>query len=427
MIKRLLMVAYHFPPLHGSSGIQRTLKFSQYLDEHGWRPVVLTAHPRAYPKLGADQLADIPPRLVVRRAFALDAGKQLALRGRYPRLLALPDRWAGWWLGAVPAGLALVRQLRPQVIWSTYPIATAQVIALTLHKLTGTPWVADLRDPIKADGGGSAMLRALHRWIERQTLRHCARLVCTTPGTVEMYRRRYPAIPAARFVLIPNGYDEENFARAGAAPRRVRGAGAPFTLVHSGIIYPAERDPTELFAALGGLHRQGRLAGRLRIVLRACVHEGLLGDMVARHGLQGIVELAPHIPYQQALAEMLSADGLLVLQGARCNQQVPAKLYEYLRAGRPILALTDPQGDTAATLRAAGVDTIAPLDRQDAVAAALERFIGMLEQGSAPLPERQAVQASSRRALTAQLARLLDEVVEEARQRRQAAKSSKAP
>ena len=60
-MKRVLMIAYHFPPLSGSSGIQRTLRFVRYLPEFGWQPTVLTTHPRAYQQVSDDQLADVPP------------------------------------------------------------------------------------------------------------------------------------------------------------------------------------------------------------------------------------------------------------------------------------------------------------------------------------------------------------------------------
>jgi len=95
-MKRVLMIAYHYPPLRGSSGIQRTLAFSRYLREYGWQAIVLTAHPRAYPETGEDQLGDVPVDVPVYRAFALDASRHLSVRGAYPKLIALPDRWSSW-------------------------------------------------------------------------------------------------------------------------------------------------------------------------------------------------------------------------------------------------------------------------------------------------------------------------------------------
>ena len=92
-MKRILMIAYHYPPLRGSSGIQRTLAFSRDLREFGWQPIILSAHPRAYPASGTDQLGDIPSDVPVYRPFALDTSRHLSIRGAYPKAFALPDRW----------------------------------------------------------------------------------------------------------------------------------------------------------------------------------------------------------------------------------------------------------------------------------------------------------------------------------------------
>lgn len=414
MVKRVLMVAFHFPPLRGSSGIQRTLKFAQYLPALGWQPLVLSAHPRAYANQGPDQLAEIPPEAVVKRAFAIDSGRHLAWRGRYLGFMAWPDRFVGWCLGAVPAGLALVRQYRPQVLWSTYPIASATLIGLLLHKLTRLPWVLDLRDPMTdTNYPRDPKVRALWRWIERKAVHNAALVVCNTPSAVVTYTTRYPHLPRSRFAMLENGYDEENFRNAGAqAARAARAPGQPFTLVHSGIIYPSERDPVPLLRALAELKAAGLIdAAQLHIVLRATAHDDYVSALLAEHGISDLVSLAPHVPYQAALAEMLAADGLLVLQASNCNHQIPAKLYEYLRAGRPILALTDAAGDTAATLRAAGVDTIAPLDDSAGIRHGLLHFLQLARAGRAPLPAPAAVAAASRQARTIELARMLDSLL----------------
>jgi len=108
---------------------------------------------------------------------------------------------------------------------------------------------------------------------------------------------------------------------------------------------------------------------------------------------------------------MQCADGLLILQAANCNQQIPAKLYEYLRSGRPILGLTDPTGDTAGSLCAAGIHMLAPLDRSDRIVEILEKFLRQLALGNAPVPDSDAVRTASRHIRTKALAELLDRAV----------------
>jgi hypothetical protein len=182
-------------------------------------------------------------------------------------------------------------------------------------------------------------------------------------------------------------------------------------LVHSGIVYPSERDPRPFFAALSELCANGGIKrGELKVVLRATGSDDYLRGLIARHDIDGIVTLEPALPYRAALAEMLASDGLLLLQAAICNNQVPAKLYEYLRARRPILALTDPAGDTAAVLRNAGIDTIARLDSKEEISQLLVRFLELLRRQRAPVAGEATVVAASRRARTIELSRLLDAV-----------------
>jgi len=407
------MIAYHFPPLRGSSGIQRTLRFVQHLPKFGWEPMVLTASPRAYEETGEDQLKEIPDGIVVRRAFALNTARHLSLFGRYPGALALPDRWATWRFDAVATGLSMIKRYRPDAIWSTYPIATAHVIGSTLARKSGLPWFADFRDPMAQDGypPDPRAWRA-YREIEEDALRRSRTAVFTTPGCAALYRDRYPDIPATKSVVIENGYDEETFVRAeserGVAARGATPSG-PFVLLHSGVVYPDERDPKPLFEALGRLRASGVLtSANFSLRLRASAYDPMLSALAAAHGVGDLLSLAPAIAYDAALQEMLDVDGLLILQASNCNQQIPAKLYEYVRAKRPVLALTDPAGDTAATLRNAGLVSIARLDDADAIAAAIPAFIARVREGRESLASAEAVAASSREGRARSLAELLD-------------------
>src|SRR5882762_1200482 len=110
--RRLLMVAFHFPPFAGSSGVQRTLRFAQHLPTFGWQAVVLSAHPRAYETTSDDLLSEIPSDTHVERAFALDTARHLSIANRYPAALARPDRWMSWRWGAVAAGMRLIERFK---------------------------------------------------------------------------------------------------------------------------------------------------------------------------------------------------------------------------------------------------------------------------------------------------------------------------
>ncbi len=255
-----------------------------------------------------------------------------------------------------------------------------------------------------------------YRAIEEDALRASRAAVFTTPGCAELYRERYPDIPGDRSVVIENGYDEETFARAeaerGGAPSASAGSSGRFVLLHSGVVYPDERDPRPLFEALGRLKSAGVLSSSdFCLRLRASAYDAMLAELAAAHDVADLIALEPAIPYAAALQEMLDVDGLLILQASNCNQQIPAKLYEYVRAKRPVLALTDPVGDTATTLRAAGLTSIAPLDDAVAIAAAVPAFIARVRARRESIATPDAIAASSREGRTKAFAALLDDVV----------------
>jgi glycosyltransferase involved in cell wall biosynthesis len=413
MMKRILMVAFHFPPLAGSSGIQRTLRFVQHLPQFEWQPLVLSAQPRAYERTADDLQREVPANTIVRRTFAVDAARHLSFRGHYFAFLARPDRWISWRFDSVRQGMQMIRKFEPKLIWSTYPIATAHLIGAELHRRSGIPWVADFRDPMAQRGYPlDPVTWRQYEAIEKHALEHAVLSVFTTPSAARTYRQRYPS-HSSRVVVVENGYDEESFAVA-VATKPTLGPLTPgaTTLLHSGIVYPAERDPTQLMAALQRLRASDIIRPtRFRIRFRGAVLDETLHSLARQHGVDDLIETLPPLPYRDALHEMRRADGLLVMQASSCNEQIPGKLYEYLRATRPIICLSDVAGDTVGLMRRAGVDTIAPLDSVDAIARLVPRFLEQMGSGCAPLPEPAFVANASRLSRTQQLAHLLDDCV----------------
>ncbi len=416
--RRILMVAFHYPPCTGGSGIHRTLKFSRYLPSLGWDPAMLSAHPRAFAQTGQERLGEIPASVPVMRAFALDTGRHLSIKGRHLRWLGLPDRWATWWIGAVPCGLSMVRRHRPDALWSTYPIATAHLIGLTLHRFTGIPWVADFRDSMTEDGyPREPWMRRTYLWIERQTVRHAARLIFTTGSTRAMYLQRYPNLSPARCLVIQNGFDEEDFAQVRLSPVTPLPTTKPLRLVHAGVIYPDDRDPLPFFRALSKLKKERAVSAKsLRIDLRATGSEEYYQRALTELGIEDVISLLPGIPYAQALQECADADGLLLLQAASCNHQIPAKAYEYLRLGKPILALTPEKGDTAKLLLNAGGTTIADLASTEDLYRTVPRFLSAVRAGTHPVADPLHVRRYSRECQAQELAQCLTQLVRPGRE-----------
>lgn len=404
---RVLLIAYHFPPEASSTGRLRTLGFMRHLPAFGWQPAVLSAHARAYERVDENGVADIPGSYPVHRAFALDTRRHLGWRGKYVSWLATPDRWISWWPDAVRAGLRMIRSQRIDVIWSTYPIMTSHLVALALSRITGLPWVADFRDPVVSNGAG--FNQRVCRWAEGRVVARASRLVFTTPGARRLYMDRFQGLADAdKFKVIANGYEEDVFS---GLVRPERAADTPCTLVHSGLLYREGRNPSAFFRAVAALKARGTIDGRtLRVILRASGHEAEYQAELERLGLADIVELAPPVSYRVALQEQAAADGLLLFQGPEFNAQIPAKVYEYLRIGVPIIALTDTAGDTAALLHDAGGAVSAPMENDAEIAAVLETFLSHRQAGTLGSTDARVVGAYSRYSAAQNLAETLGEV-----------------
>lgn len=415
MKKSLLMLAFHIPPSSISSGHLRPLGFARYLPLFGWEPVILSARESAYTRTDLSSVSLIPEFVPVYRAFAMDAKRYLGIRGKYPSVLAQPDRWSSWWPAAVFRGLRLIRRHDVRAIWSTYPIMTAHCVAYTLSRLTGLPWIADFRDPVTSSGATDNRLTVSTqmRW-ERRVLSRATCSVFTTPGAMRSYAERYPEIDrAGRLKVIPNGFNEDDF--ADLSPYKSPEGERPLHLVHAGILYPSGRNPIPFFQALAKLRKSGVLRPHdIKVTLRASGSEALYSVELDRLDLNEMVTLAPVLPYRDALAEQAQADALLLFQGDQYDNQIPAKLYEYLRIGRPIFGLVGAQGDTATTLRETGGAEIVPLDDVDAIAARLPYFLHALRTGSAPTAHAGSAARYSRREGAALLGGMLDSIVGQA-------------
>jgi glycosyltransferase involved in cell wall biosynthesis len=380
-MKNILMIAFHYPPVKGSSGVHRTLAFSRYLPEYGFKPIVLTVKKRTYSNIDNSLASHIPEDLIVARASAFDTARDFSIKGYYPLFFALPDRWQSWIFTGVLKGLELIRRHRPDIIWSTYPIASAHMIALILHKITKVPWIADFRDSMtEANYPKNNIVRYCYRWIEKRAVKNAMVSVFTAPSAKKMYIARYGIKFSERFVVIENGIDEIIFKKINTPLQNTMLKKKPYKFIHSGLLYQEERNPEHFFKAIRILKETGSInASKLKIILRASGNEAEYQNKIDSLQISDIIHFADPIPYKEALLEMLTADGLLLFQGSSCNHQIPAKIYEYLRTGLPIIGLGDARGDTCQLLKKAGHSYMADLNSAEEIANCIEKIMNDLE------------------------------------------------
>jgi glycosyltransferase involved in cell wall biosynthesis len=375
--RRVLVVSYAFPPSM-EVGAQACAQLVRYFPLYGWEPVVLTVSERFVADTDVwianrfpGPIARAPmlphPLWLYRRMRGLRtvpaAPARAGSRTRFAGLrhlvlssLLTPDAYTGWFLPAVLRGLREIRRSGIERIFSSGPPWTSHLVAMTLARLTGRPWVAHFRDPWMQVAWRKPVNRltiGLERRLEAMVMANATSVVCVTERHTAALRRMYPR-HAGKFLTVPNGYDEADWAglsRSEAADRPDR----RFVVVYAGTLYD-HRNPLPLLRALRQLIDAGEIPEeRIRIdILGWCEEiEGRpIRDVLAESGMAHVVQLPGLVSRRAALQRILDAD-LLLLLAEEQPQQIPGKAYEYLRAGRPILALTG-QGAVADLLRETG-------------------------------------------------------------------------
>jgi glycosyltransferase involved in cell wall biosynthesis len=256
-------------------------------------------------------------------------------------------------------------------------------------------------------------MRRFWRWIERHAVRRASRIIFTTPSTRRMYLERYPDLSAEKCIVISNGYDEEDFVALSLRPNAPATA-HPLRLLHTGTLYPEERDPRPFFRVISRLKSEARVAKEtLQISFRAPGSESLYRNMLDEMNIADIVQLQPHVTYHQSLQECADADALLLFQAANCDHQIPAKAYEYLRVQRPIFALTTRTGDTASLLNETGGATIVDLASEDEIYRQLPVFLDAIRSGKHPVADRSRLERYARHNQAKDLAACLSLVRQE--------------
>jgi glycosyltransferase involved in cell wall biosynthesis len=410
-LQTLLLATYHFPP-SAASGSFRLLGFTRHLLARGWRTVVV-APPRMPFEPIDDKLAlQVPPETVI-YSVPFPHGN------RVTRRLA---PFAVWMPAALEACGRAIGAERPDAMLTSSPPHTIHLLGRLLKARYGLPWIVDYRDPW-IHGLGKPLPRTcrarFEAFKERMVLRAADGVIVNTPLARAALIRDMPEL-AAKIRAITNGFDPENFALEAAGPEEA----AAFSMLHTGELYSG-RDPRPLFDALMSLNRpSGAQPLTLTFLGQSSDPRNDWPGEVRRRGLENVIQFAGHAPYSQALLRMQRAHILLLMDAPGRRLGIPAKLFEYFGARRPILALADPQGDVGWALRQSGVQHRMALPGDSAqIRQALSELIDEVTRPGDGIP--QPFPAEFTRAhMAAQLAGFLNEITGRRRARARACGAS---
>ena len=435
MSKRVLLITYYWPP-SGGAGVQRVLKTVKYLRDFGWEPVVYTAADAAYPVIDESLAAEVPAGVEVIREpiwepyelykrFTGQSKKKRVYSGLMnddakPSLAQRASVWIRgnffvpdarrFWIGPSVRRLRAYLKDHPvDALYSSGPPHSCHLIARNLKRATGLPWLADFRDPwTEIDFYDQLMLTA---WADRQhhrqeqtVLREADRVTSVGWTTAQQLGK----LGDRAVDVVFNGFDETDFpAEAAAAPDDT------FTVCHAGSVN-RDRNSPELWAVLGELAATDPVfRAKLRLRFAGKVEENTFRQIEAA-GLAENLERIDYVPHSEVTTLLARARVLLLLLNDTPTVKgvLTGKLFEYLAARRPILAIGTPDGDAARVLRETGAGTMCGFGDKAAMRTAIQALFADYLAGK-PMGggyDRQ-IARFTRRGAAAETATLLDSMI----------------
>ncbi|MCK4448327.1 MAG: glycosyltransferase family 4 protein [Candidatus Marinimicrobia bacterium] len=436
-LKKVLIITYYWPPA-GGPGVQRVLKFAKYLPEFGWQPIVLTVKNGEYPAIDESMQNDIPsscqmyktaslePNLFYKKFTGMAVDEKIptavlaAESTNWKKRLAnwirlnlfIPDAKIGWIPFAVRKGKKIIKTEKPDVIFSSSPPPTVHLIARKLAKWSGIKWVADFRDPwtdihYYENQNRNKVVKQFDSYLERSVLRDADKISCISRLDIEedFAKKTDPE----KCVNIANGYDEADFRNIKTGEIKSK----KFIILHIGAV-GKERNPLNLFKAICKLGDE-KIIMPETFTLRFIGHvDELVLQSIKSENIEPFVDFISYLPHSEALAKTMLADVMLLLvtQSEKNRRILPGKTFEYMRTGKPILALGPENGEVARILQQTKTGSIFDYQNEEEIFQKLNDLIRAWKKGKPrEFKGDEQIQLFSRKKLTEKLTELFDEMI----------------
>jgi len=355
-MKKLLYIDYTFSPL---ASTWRGLAFTKFLPEFGWQPIVVSAAESVSYDKEYSTLQEVPDNTEVHRVGHYEPPRLWQyVRDKLKIRADFPDRYKTWHHPAYLAAREILRQERVDLIYSVSPIFTTAFVAMQLKRDFGIPWVANFQDGWAVNDFlnrhfDQTLIKPLRWWHKRRIrraeetiLKLADSIVVVHPHVKQRWIELY-GIDESKITVVTNGYDEwafEGLTKSVLCSDRL-------TIVFLGSYYPAFEEPTRNFmSVVNGIDQEADVIFIGRGA--ADVHQLKQPNAIC----------ILNLPRRKALALALGGDFLFVVMPAYAKW-TPTKTYDYLRLGKPILALVPEDGDVARIIREVKAGFVLSFDR----------------------------------------------------------------
>ncbi len=370
-MKKVLIITYYWPP-SGGAGVQRWLKFAKYLPEFGWQPVILTVDAKfaSYPQRDESLSSEVGPDCLVYTTksfelynfYKLISGKKEvpyggfaneSKEGLFQKLskflrgnFLLPDPRKGWNKYALKKAAELISEFKIDTVVTTSPPHSTQLIGIKLKQKFNIRWIADLRDPwtdiyYYNQFNHTALARRIDKNFERKVVENADLLITVSEDVKRIFAEKSHLPIALKTVVIPNGFDEEDF-RITNIPIETRKV-----ITYTGTISEAY-DVDCLLDALSGLDENLKSQLLIRFV-------GKVPSPVEKkfRETQIEIEMAGYVDHPKSIEYLYRSDMLLlVIPKVKNNRGIlTGKFFEYLASQKPVLAIGPTDGDLATIIQ----------------------------------------------------------------------------
>ena len=362
-MKKFLYIAYYFPPFPSIASM-RSWKLAKYIRELGWEPVVLASESDVgewgyslpdvdvhrienklfmegpsrktkarltgiyHPASGTTRTKNMPDFI-----YRAARSSKWALR----EIFAFPDDYNDWRKKALEYARNLVSQVKIDLILSTSGPFSSHIVASTLSKETGIPWVADYRDlwSLNHNSIHTSIRRAIERKYE-VTVVESASAIITVSDPLSFVQKELLQMET---MTITNGFDPEDY-------QEEVDSDPIFSVIYTGNVYEGKQNPSLLFEAIDRLLTNGQIErDKLEIHFYGPERRPLV-NLLKGKGIDDMVHIHDGIPFTECVRRQKAATVLLFLNwnDPREKGLFSGKLFEYLGARRPILAISRNQG-----------------------------------------------------------------------------------